>query len=179
MRAVRCAKDYDRLFPGRRPLDIVIVRPTTENLTTVRRLRGIEYRVFEDSDDIHDLINMEVRRELEEDLESIGRDTLNDALLNSLPKRKWRLEVVNVSNVRLNPPILNSCDVKTGRKFTERLAERRLELRRALEARGAVIWPIVLLREENLLIDGYCRHSTLQEMGIHETYAYVGTSIVR
>src|SRR6266851_5153906 len=113
----------------------MIVRPTTENLTTVRRLRSIEYRVFEDSDDIHDLINMEVRRELEADLESMGRDPRDDALLNSLPKRKWRLEVVRVADVRLNPLILKSSDAKTGQKFTERLAERRLELRRALEAR--------------------------------------------
>jgi len=157
----------------------MIVRPTTENLTTVRRLRSIEYRVFEDSDEIHDLINTEVRRELEEDLESMGRDPRNDALLNSLPKRKWRLEVVSVGSIRLNPLILNSSDVKTGQKFTERLIERRLELRKALEARGAVIWPIVLLREENLLVDGYCRYSTLQEMGIPETYAYVGTTIVK
>ena len=81
----------------------------------MRRLRSIEYRVFEDSDDIHDLINTEVRKELEADLESMGRDPRDDALLNSLPRRKWRLEVVNVGNVRLNPPILNSSDVKTGR----------------------------------------------------------------
>ena len=157
----------------------MIVRPTTENLTTVRRLRSIEYRVFEDSDDIHDLINTQVRRELEADLESMGRDSRDDALLNSLPKRKWRLEVVSINDVRLNPLILNSSDVKTGRKFAERLTERRLELRKALEARGVVIWPVVLLREDNLLVDGYCRHSTLQEMGIAETYAYVGTTIVR
>jgi len=157
----------------------MIVRPTTENLTTVRRLRSIEYRVFEDSDDIHDLINTEVRRELEADLESMGRDPRDDLLLNSLPKRKWRLEVVSINDVRLNPLILNSSDVKTGRKFAERLTERRLELRKALEALGVVIWPVVLLREDNLLVDGYCRHSTLQEMGIAETYAYVGTTIVR
>ena len=157
----------------------MIIRPTTENLTTVRRLRSIEYRVFEDSDEIHDLINIEVRRELEADLESMGRDPRDDPLLNSLPKRKWRLEVVGINDVRLNPLILNSSDVKTGRKFSERLEERRSELRRALEARGAVIWPIVLVREENLLVDGYCRHSTLQEMGIPETYAYVGTKIVK
>jgi len=48
--------------------------------------------VFEDSDEIHDLINIEVRRELEADLESMGRDPRDDPLLNSLPKRKWRLE---------------------------------------------------------------------------------------
>src|SRR2546421_10309152 len=111
----------------------MIVRPTTENLTTVRRLRSIEYRVFEDSDDIHDLINMEIRRELEVNLESMGRDPRDDSLLSSLPKRKWKLEVVNVSDVRLNPLILNSSDLNTGRKFAERLTERRLELRKALE----------------------------------------------
>ncbi len=135
--------------------------------------------MFEDSNDIHDFINMEIRRELQADLESMGQDPLNDALLNTLPKRKWRLEVVSLGEVRLNPLILNSSDVKTGRKFSERLQERRLELRKALESRGAVIWPIVLSREENLLVDGYCRHSTLQEMGVPETYAYVGTTIVR
>jgi hypothetical protein len=134
--------------------------------------------MFEDSDDIHDFINMEVRRELEADLESMGRDPRDDALLNSLPKRKWRLEVVSVADVRLNPLIMNSSDAKTGQKFTERLMERRLELRKALERSGTVISPIVLLREENLLVDGYCRHSTLQEMGIPEIYAYVGTTIV-
>src|SRR5467141_1738975 len=123
----------------------MINRPTTENLTTVRRIRGIEYRVFEDSDDIHDLINTQVRRELEADLESMGRDSRDDALLNSLPKRKWRLEVVSINDVRLNPLILNSSDVKSGREFAERLKERRSELRRALEAGRAVIWPIVIV----------------------------------
>ena len=135
--------------------------------------------MFEDPNDIHDFINMEIRRELQADLESMGRDTRNDALLNALPKLKWKLEVVDLGEVRLNPLILNSSDFKTGRKFTEQLKERRLALRKALESRGAVIWPIVLLREENLLVDGYCRHSTLLEMDIPETYAYVGSTIVR
>lgn len=157
----------------------MIVRPATENLTTVRRLHGIEYRVFEDSDDIHDFINIEVRRELEADLGGMREDLRDEALLNSLPRRKWKLGVVGLADVRLNSLILNSSDIRTGRRFTERLTERRLELRKALEAGGAVIWPIVLLREDNLLVDGYCRHSTLQEMGIGETYAYVGSTIMR
>ena len=157
----------------------MIVGPTTENLTTVRRLHSVEYRVFEDSDDIHDFINTEVRRELEADLGSMGQDPRDDALLNSLPKRKWKLEVVTLGNIRLNPMIMNSSDMRTGRRFTERLKERRSELTKALEARGTIIWPIVLLREDNLLVDGYSRHSTLLEMDIPETYAYVGTTIVR
>ena len=157
----------------------MIVRPATGNLTTVRWLHSIEYRVFEDPDDIHDFINTEVRRELEADLGSMGRDPRDDALLNSLPKRKWRLETVPLGEVRLNPLIMNSSDTRTGRKFTERLEERRSELTKALEIHGTIIWPIILLREESLLVDGYCRHSTLLEMDIPETYAYVGTTIVR
>ena len=150
------------------------VRTISGNLTTVRRLHGIEYRMFEDSDDIHDFINTDVRKELEADLENVGQDPRHNALINSLPRRKWRVEVVSVSEVRLNPLILNSTDPKTGQKFTERLGERRSELRKKFEAGGAVIAPIVLLREEQLLVDGYCRHSALQEMNIPDAYGYVG-----
>jgi hypothetical protein len=130
--------------------------------------------MLEDSDDIHDFINTEVRKELEEDFESMGEDPQHDDLLNSLPKRKWKLEIVGVGEVRMNPLILNSADLNTGRKFMERLTERRSELRKALETGGTVIWPIVLLREQKLLVDGYCRHSTLQEMNIPQAYGYVG-----
>jgi hypothetical protein len=130
--------------------------------------------MLEDSDDIHDFINTEVRKELEADFESMGANPQHDILLDSLPKRKWKLEIVALREVRMNPLILNSADLKTGRRFTERLRERQLELREALEAGGAVIWPIVLLREEQLLVDGYCRHSTLREMNIPGAYGYVG-----
>ncbi len=154
-------------------------RSAWDNRTSARRLHGIEYRMLENSDDIHDFINTEVRNELEADLESIGKDPQRDALLNSLPKRKWKLEIVGVRDVRMNPLILNSADLKTGRKFIERLRERRLELRKALEKGGTVIWPLVVLREEQLLVDGYCRHSTLQEMNIPEAYGYVGRFIAK
>jgi hypothetical protein len=150
-------------------------RSVWDNRTTVRRLHSIEYRMLEDSDDIHDFVNTEVRKELEEDFESMGEDPRNDALFDTLAKRRWRVEVVRVGDVRLNSLIIGSSDVKTGRRFTERLSERQLELRKALETSGAVIWPIVLLREDQLLVDGYCRHSTLREMNIPEMYGYVGT----
>ena len=156
-----------------------IRRSAWDNRTSIRRLHGIEYRMFEDSDDIHDFINTEIRKELDADFESMGEDPRQDALLNSLPKRKWRLEIVGVDEVRMNPLIVNSADLKTGRKFMERLRERRSELRKALETGGTVIWPIVLLREQQLLVDGYCRHSTLQEMNIPEAYGYVGRIVVK
>jgi len=156
-----------------------IRRSAWDNRTSIRRLHGIEYRMLEDSDDIHDFINTEIRKELDADFESMGEDPRQDALLNSLPKRKWRLEIVGVDEVRMNPLIVNSADLKTGRKFMERLRERRSELRKALETGGTVIWPIVLLREQQLLVDGYCRHSTLQEMNIPEAYGYVGRIVVK
>jgi len=145
-----------------------------DNRTTVRQLYGIEYRTLDDSYDIHDFINTEVRKELETDFASMGKNPQQYDLINSLPKRKWKLEVVNLHEVRMNPLILNSTDVKTGQKFTERLKERRSELRKALEASGAIIWPIVMLREQQLLVDGYCHHSSLKEMRIPEAYCYIG-----
>ncbi len=56
---------------------------------------------------------------------------------------------------------------------SERLRERRLELRKEMGSGGVVIWPNVLLCEAQLLVDGYCRRSTLKEMNISEAYAYV------
>jgi hypothetical protein len=44
-------------------------RSTWDNRTTARRLHGIEYLMLEDSDDIRDFVNTEVRKELEADLE--------------------------------------------------------------------------------------------------------------
>src|SRR6266849_535157 len=149
------------------------VRTISGNRTTVRRLHGIEYRMFEDSDDIHDFINTEIRRELETDRASMIENPRQDDLINSLPKRKWKVEVVTLAEIQLNPVILNSSDIKTGQKFVERLRERRFELRKALEVGEAAIWPIVLLQEEQLLVDSYCRHSTLKEMSIPEAYGYV------
>src|SRR5437667_1606429 len=156
-----------------------IRRSAWDNRTSIRRLHGIEYRMLEDSDDIHDFINTEVRKELDADFESMGEDPRQDALLNSLPKRKWRLEIVGVDEVRMNPLIMNSADRTTGRKYMERLRERRSEVRNAGGTGGTVIWPIVLLREQQLLVDGYCRHSTLQEMNIPEAYGYVGRIVVK
>src|SRR3989441_11697127 len=89
-------------------------RSVWDNRTTVRRLHGIGYRMLEDSDDIHDFINTEVRKELETDLAGTGENPHEDALINSLPKRKWKVEVVNLEQIQLNPAILNSSDFRTG-----------------------------------------------------------------
>jgi hypothetical protein len=144
------------------------------NRTITRRLHGVEYELFEDSDDIYDYVNTEVRRELEADQANMGRDPRVDPNVSSLSRRKWKLEILDVSNIRLNPLILDSIDVRTGRKFTERIAERRAELRQVFERGGARIWPLVTIGDERLLVDGYCRHSTLSEMRIPEAYSYVG-----
>ncbi len=159
------------------PVGKIGKRSAWDNKTATRRLHGIDYQVFEDPDDIHDLINTEVRRELETDLRGEGKDPGKDSTINSLCHRHWKLDVVNVHNVQLNPLIVNSCDPKTGRKFTDRLGERRAGLEEMLKNGKAVIWPIVLLQEGQFLIDGYCRHSTLKEMGIPEAYTYVGRMI--
>jgi hypothetical protein len=159
------------------PIGKIGKRSAWDNKTATRRLHGIDYQVFEDPDDIHDLINTEVRRELETDLKGEGKDPGQDSTINSLCHRHWKLNVVNIHDVQLNPQVVNSCDPQTGRKFTERLTERRAGLQEAIERRKAVIWPIVLLHEGQLLVDGYCRHSTLKEMGVPAAYSYIGRVI--
>lgn len=149
-------------------------RSLWNNKTATRWLQGIEYRVLEDGDDIHDYVNTMVRKELEADCESMGYDARSDETVNSLARMRWSLETVDLRDVKLNPLITESHDLKTGRRFTDRLRERRKDLRRALESGEAAIWPLVLVGDDHFLIDGYCRHSTLGEMGVSSAYCYCG-----
>ena len=47
-------------------------------------------------------------------------------------------------------------------------------MRRGIELWGRVIWPIILREEDMEVIDGYCRCTTLKELGVSRLYAYVG-----
>ena len=144
------------------------------NKTSARWLHGVEYRVLEDSADIYDYVNTAIRKELETDLTSMERDPNSTEIINSLASRKWRLEIVNMGDVHLNPVIMESYDINTGRRFKDRLKERSFELRRVIDRRKEVIWPLVLIDDLHLLIDGYCRYSTLADIGIPRAYGYSG-----
>lgn len=145
-----------------------------DNKTSSSWLHGIEYRVLEDPDDIYDYVNVVIRKELETDLTRMGPGESSTEIIDSLTTRKWKLEIVNVCDIRLNPVITESYDIKTGQRFRDRLKERSSELRRVLDQDRAIIWPLILIDNQRLLIDGYCRHSTLTEMGIPKAYAYSG-----
>jgi hypothetical protein len=132
-------------------------------LTPVRTLDGIAYWVIDDPADIKDYIDVVLRKEWEADIEDDGppkEDWLGDLL-----HRSWSLEVLGVDQVH-------------GSEYlgSPRLAQRRAELRRGIERYGSVIWPIVVWEEEHFLADGYCRYTTLKEMGVKRVYAYVGVS---
>jgi hypothetical protein len=131
-------------------------------LTPIRHLDGVTYWVIEDPGDIGDFIGSVLRREWEEDLRSAGKDPSGDSWLEGLLRRQWRLAVLNTSDVK--PEYVNS----------ERLQQRRGELQRSIEVYGTVIWPIVVRAEGYLLADGYCRYTTLKDMGVSRLYAYVG-----
>ena len=73
----------------------------------------------------------------------------------------------------LNPEIMNFVDQGRNYSFQASLAKRREELRTVLETFGGVTWPVVV-RDDMVLVDGYCRFTTLREMGISQVYAYVG-----
>lgn len=142
--------------------------------TPIRRLEGISYWVIEDPEGIHDFINNEIRREWEEDAISERRDPSQDSWLNSLSKRKWTLEISQISQIKPDPRIMNYVDVKVGYSFQDSLVKRSRELRESIQMFAAVIWPLIIRKEDAVLMDGYCRYETLKTMNISRIYTYVG-----
>lgn len=143
--------------------------------TPIRRLEGITYWVIENPDGIRDFVSKEIRKEWEEDARFEGRDPEEDPWLRTLSKRRWRLEITEISRIKLNPRIVNYVDRERGYSFSERLAVRSDELRECIERYGLVIWPLIVRKEDFMLVDGYCRYATLRKMNIRRIYAYVGT----
>lgn len=142
--------------------------------TPIRRLEGITYWVIQEPDAIYDFINNEIRREWEMDTISEHRDPKDDSWLQNLSKRRWSLETVEMARIKLDPAIMNYVDVERGYIFTESLAKRSRELRENLELGGLILSPLIVKKENMLLVDGYCRYTTLKAMNIKRSYAYVG-----
>ncbi len=143
--------------------------------TTIRRLNGVSYWVIEDPEGIYDFINTELRKELEENASSEGRDPKDDARLQALPKLKWSLKTTEIDKIRLDPRIINHVDVEKRYAFQTSLASRSHELKEAVERFASVIWPLIV-NEEYVLVDGYCRYTTMKAMNVSRTIAYVGSS---
>jgi hypothetical protein len=143
--------------------------------TPIRRLEGITHWVCEDPEGIYDFINREIRREWEEDARFERRDPAQDEWLTTLTNRKWRLETLDLAQINLNPDITNYVDTKRRWNFSESLTKRRKELQESIKMYAAVIWPLVIRREDMQLVDGYCRYDTLRAMEVSKTYAYVGS----
>lgn len=141
--------------------------------TPIRRLEGISYWVIEDPEGIHDFINNEIRREWEEDARSEQRDPKKDIWLETLSRRTWTLEIAETTQIRVDPRIISYTDIKTGYNFQESLAKRAQELREAVQRFSVVIWPLVI-KEDCVLVDGYCRFAALKAMNISRVYTYKG-----
>ncbi len=143
--------------------------------TPIRRLDEITYWVIEGPEGICDFINKEIRTEWEADARFEGRDPNEDPWLETLSKRKWRLEIMGLDRIKLNPRIMNYVDHKRGYVFSESLAKRSDDLRGSIKEYSQVIWPVIVRKEDSMLVDGYCRYTALRMMNIHRIYAYLGT----
>jgi len=142
--------------------------------TPIRRLDGISYWVIEDPEGIHDFINNEIRREWEEDARSEKRDPIQDSWLSSLSRRKWNLEISQISQIKPDLRIMDYVDVRLGYSFQESLVKRSRELRDCIQLFAAVIWPVIVRKEDDVLMDGYCRYETLKTVNVSRIYTYVG-----
>lgn len=143
--------------------------------TPIRRLEGITYWVIDNPEVISDFINTEVRKEWETDARSEHRNPKDDPWLKALSKRKWQLEIMGMSQIKLNAEIMDYVDPDRRYVFSQSLEKRSSELRQAIELGGLALPPLVVRREDNQLVDGYCRYNTLKSMNVTRTYAYVGT----
>jgi hypothetical protein len=142
--------------------------------TPIRRLDGITYWVIEDPAGIYDFINNEIRKQLEEDARSEGREPEKDQRLKTIAKCKWRLDIIEIEQIKLNPKITNYVDLAREYKFSESLIKRSQELKEAIERYAVVIWPIIVTSDDFMLIDGYCRYTTLKMMNVKRIYGYIG-----
>ena len=104
----------------------------------------------------------------------IHLDPEDDPWLKTLSKRKWRIRVIEIEQIKLNPELMNYVDRKQGYVFQESLAQRQHELQEVIQSFGVVIWPLVIRGEGMQLVDGYCRYATLKAMGVSRVYVYVG-----
>jgi hypothetical protein len=143
--------------------------------TLIRRLEGISYWVIEDSEAIRDYIDTEIRKEWEYDVKHTPNDPAGGSWLATLSKRDWRLEILKTNEISLDKEMMMYVDSKTGYNFAERLAQRRRELREGLQLWRRVIWPIIVRKEDMQVLDGYCRFTTLEELGVQRIYAYMGS----
>jgi hypothetical protein len=139
--------------------------------TPIRRLDGITYWVIDDASDIYDFMNTQLRLEWIGDAKDEGRQHEDDAWLQELSKRKWRLEILELNSIKPNP---YEFIPRSGYDFEERLAQRSKELRKAIEGYGSLIWPLTVRGEDMQLVDGYCRYTTLKAIKVTRVYAYVG-----
>ena len=144
--------------------------------TPIRRLEGVTYWVIVDPDGIYDFINNEIRKEWEADARSEGRNPQDDLWLQTLPKRRWSLEIVPIAHIKPNPAIMSYVDSKSGYNFQEHLIKRSCELKAGIQEYSTVIWPIIVRKENLMLVDGYCRYATLKAVGVSKTYTYTGTT---
>ncbi len=143
--------------------------------TPIRRLDGITYWVIENPEGIYDFVNTEIRKEWAEDARSEHRNPEDDEWLRTLSQRKWSLEIAETERIKLNPKIVNYVDGTSGYVFLNSLNQRRRELEREVRDFGAVIWPLVVRKENLELVDGYCRYATLKAMNVKRAYVYIGS----
>ena len=140
----------------------------------LRKLEGITYWVIDDPEEIRELVCDNIRKEWETDIAEL-KDHEGGRWLASIRTRRWRLEAIEMTRIRLNPAVMNYKNKETGYDFRRRLQERQVILERDLDRYGAVIRPLVLRAEDMQLMDGYCRYHVFRDRKVERALAYLGS----
>ena len=71
----------------------------------LRKLEGITYWVIEDPEEIRELVCDNIRKEWEADIAE-QKDHEGGRWLASIRTRRWRVEAIEMTRIKLNPAVL-------------------------------------------------------------------------
>ena len=110
------------------------------------------------------------------DVKCTPNDPAGGAWLATLSKRNSPMEILKIDDISLDEEMMRYVDRKTGYNFRGTTCPKKAGPSEGPPGfRGRVIWPIIVRDEDMHVLDGYCRFTTLKEMGIQRVYAYVGS----
>jgi len=74
---------------------------STREILVSSLTRALTYWVIDNPEAICDFVNSEIRKEWEADARSEHRDLNDDPWLKTLTKRRWHLEIMDITQINL------------------------------------------------------------------------------
>lgn len=132
-----------------------------------RKLGDFTYHVLTDPPEIKDYLMKWIMQEWESDHNQAPEEHWTVAWMKALPAMDFKLEIVNLKDIRPNADLMSVED------FQKSLKERADEREESI-LRGISVEPLLINQKGFELMDGYTRYTVLERYKQKEVYAYIG-----